>query len=316
MADDPRLARLTRELFFVAATLGSGDGLPAWVVDRVTSLFDEMGVVEGQVIFAAGDPADYIYFMANGRVSLTKEGAAPWQYEGRWALGMFEVILDRPRARTATALSSFRMMRLRADAWLDILEDSFLLGRASLERSARTVAVLAEELSQRGLVPATMVASFMPLPRGKLNLIERLAVLYELVHLRGSGVQTLAELAAVVEEFTFDPGDTIMEAGVPKDKTFVVLSGEVDASRADPAITRTFGPGTVLLGAAAFGDGPLPWEAHARTATRGLAIRHDDWLNLLEEHFDMLRSALGAMAMQRDRMVEQMAAQSGGLVLR
>src|ERR1019366_1833430 len=51
MADDPRLARLTRELFFVAATLGSGDGLPAWVVDRVTSLFDEMGVVEGQVIF-------------------------------------------------------------------------------------------------------------------------------------------------------------------------------------------------------------------------------------------------------------------------
>jgi CRP-like cAMP-binding protein len=316
MADDRRLQRLTRELFFVAATLGTGESLPSWVVDRITSLFDEVDVSAGQTIFSAGDPAEFIYFMADGRIRLTRDGAAPWIYEGRWAIGMFEVVLDRPRARTATALSDFRLMRVRGDAWLDILEDSFLLGRAALERSSATVVAMAEQLAAQGLAFEPMVASLMPLPRGKLNLIERLAVLYELVFLRGSGIQTLAELAAVAEEITVEAGARVAEAGARKDRTFVVLSGEIEASRAELAVPRTFGPGTVVLGPASFGEGSIPWGAHATTATRMLVLRHDDWFDLLEEHFDLLRSALGALAMHRDRMLERMANQAGGLTLR
>jgi CRP-like cAMP-binding protein len=316
MADDARLARLTRELFFVAATLGTGDALPAWVVDRITSMFDEVHVEEGDVIFRVGDPAEYIYFMADGRVSLTREGAAPWTYEGRWAMGMFEVMLDRPRARTLTAQSSFRLLRVRGEAWLDILEDSFLMGKAALERQSRNVAQLVETLAARGLEPQPMVANLMPLPRGKLNLIERLAVLYELQHLKGSGVQTLAELAAVTEEANFDPGDTVFEPGAKKDRVLLVLSGEVEAARSDPTVRRRFGPGTTLLGAAAFGDNATPWGAIAITAVRVLCVRNDDFFNLIEEHFDMLRSTLGAMAVQRDNMLEALANHEGGLVLR
>jgi CRP-like cAMP-binding protein len=316
VSDDVRLRRLTRELFFVAATLGSGDALPSWVVDRITSMFDEIVVDEGQVIFNIGDPAEYIYFMADGRVSLTREGVAPWVYEGRWAIGMFEVVLDRPRARALTALSTFRLLRVRGEAWLDILEDSFLMGRAALERQSRTVAKLVETLALHGIEPKPLVANLMPLPRGKLNLIERLAVLYELVHLRGSGIQTLSELAAVTEETAYDPGDTIMEAGVPKDRVIVVLSGEAEGTRSDPDVKRRFGAGTTLLGAAAYGESATPWGAHAVTAVRALWVHNDDWLNLVEEHFDMLRSTLGAMAIQRDQMMEDLANHEGGLVLR
>jgi CRP-like cAMP-binding protein len=316
MADDHRLQRLTRELFFVAATLGSGESLPTWVVDRITSLFDEVEVTAGQTLFSAGDPAEFIYFMADGRVRLTRDGAAPWTYEGRWAIGMFEVVLDRPRTRTATALSDFRIMRVRGDAWLDILEDSFLLGRAALERSSATVAAMAEQLAAQGVAFEPMVAPLMPLPRGKLNLIERLAVLYELVFLRGSGIQTLAELAAVAEEVTFEAGARVAEGGVRKDRTFVVLSGEIEVSRTDLALTRAFGPGTVVLGPASFGEGSIPWALQATAATRTLTLRHDDWFDLLEEHFDMLRSTLGAIAIHRDRMLEQLADKAGGLTLR
>jgi CRP-like cAMP-binding protein len=316
MADDRRLQRLTHELFFVAATLGTGESLPTWVVDRITSLFDEVEVTAGQTLFSVGDPAEFIYFMADGRVRLTRDGAAPWTYEGRWAIGIFEVVLDRPRTRTATALSDFRIMRVRGEAWLDILEDSFLLGRAALERSAGTVVALSEQLAALGLAPQPMVAPLMPLPHGKLNLIERLAVLYELVFLRGSGIQTLAELAAVAEEVTFEAGARVAEGGVRNDRTFVVLSGEIEASRPDLSVTRAFGPGTVVLGPASFGEGSIPWALQATTATRTLALRHDDWFDLLEEHFDMLRSTLGAIAMHRDRMLEQMADKAGGLTLR
>jgi CRP-like cAMP-binding protein len=316
MADEAQLQRLSRELFLLAATFDPEQTLPPWVVSRITALFDEIEVPAGQNVFSVGDPAEYIYFMAEGRLLLAREGAAPWTYEGRWAIGMFEVVLDRPRARTATALSDIRLLRVRAEAWLDILEDSFVLGRGALERSSRTVATLVEQLADRGIEPAALVAPLMPLPRGKLNLIERLAVLYEFSHLKGSGVQTLVELAAVVEELNFEAGEVMLEGRIRKDRTLVLLSGEVTATRSDPAITRTFVAGTVVLGAASFGDGSIPWTARAATPARVLAMYHDDWFDILEEHFDMLRSVLGAMALQRDRMLEQLANDAGGLVLR
>jgi CRP-like cAMP-binding protein len=317
MADDAQLQRLSRELFLLALTLEPGESLPSWVVDRIASLLDEVEVTAGQVIFAAGDPADYIYFMSKGRVILSREGSAPWTYEGRWAIGLFEVIKDCPRTRTATALRDFRMMRIKGEAWLDILEDSFAFGRASLERSSRTVASLTEQLAARGLAPVPLAAPLMTLPKGqgRLNLIERLAVLYELVHLRDAGVQTLAELAAVAEEVTFAAGEEVLAAGARKDRTFIILEGEIEASRTAPPLRQIYGAGTVVLGAATFGDASTPWGARATVATHTLAMYHDDWFDLLEEHFGMLRSVLGAMATQRDKMLEQLADQDGGLVL-
>jgi CRP-like cAMP-binding protein len=314
--DDARLQRLSRELFFAAAATPR-EVLPSWVIERMTSLLDELDVTPGQVLFAAGDPAEFIYFMSDGRVALTREGAVPWRYEGRWAIGVFEVMVDGPRTRTATALSSFRLMRVKADDWLDLLEDSFVLGRAALENSARTVAALAERLSASGIEPDPITtASLMPLPEGRLNLIERLAVLYELDQLRGSGVQALSEMAALAEETTFEAGERILEVGRHKDRTFVVLEGMVEASRSAPSITRLFGPGTLVCGPASFGDPSVPWGAHAKTRARTLAIHHDGWFDLLEENFDMLRAALRGMALAREKILEQMAAQSGELVLR
>ena len=57
MPDDARLQRLSRELFVVAASAAGRQGLSAWVIDRMTSLIEELDVTAGQVIFAAGEVA-------------------------------------------------------------------------------------------------------------------------------------------------------------------------------------------------------------------------------------------------------------------
>lgn len=314
MADDARLQRLSRELFFAATA--ELESLPEWVVDRMMSMLEEGEVSAGQTIFKAGDPPEFIYFMRQGRVRLEREGVPSWTYEGRWALGLFEIIRDEPRARTATALADFRLLRVRGDAWIDLLEDSFVLARAALENSARTIAALADDLASSGGDPPATGASLMSLPQGELNLIERLAVLFELQHLRGSGVQPLAELAAVADEVAYEPGQRFLESGVRKDRSFAVLDGEVEASRVDPPIVRNFGRGALVLGAASCGQASVPWEARAKTRTRLLTFRQDDWFDLLEEHFDMVRAALGALALERERILEAQAARSGNLILR
>jgi hypothetical protein len=61
-----------------------------WVIDRLTSLLDEEDVQAGQMLCTAGEPLEFIHFVQNASVQLTRAGAPPWTFHGRWVLGGFE----------------------------------------------------------------------------------------------------------------------------------------------------------------------------------------------------------------------------------
>jgi hypothetical protein len=63
----------------------------------------------------------------------------------------------------------------------------------------------------------------------------------------------------------------------------------------------------VVCGAAAFGQPALAWKASASRATRALAFRIEDWFDLMEEHFDMVRSTPGALELKRNQLLDQLA---------
>src|SRR5580700_2866061 len=60
MAADAQLQKLSRELFLAAVAPPS---IPGWVIERTASALEERAVNEGDVLFNAGDPPAYIYFM-------------------------------------------------------------------------------------------------------------------------------------------------------------------------------------------------------------------------------------------------------------
>jgi hypothetical protein len=62
----------------------------------------------------------------------------------------------------------------------------------------------------------------------------------------------------------------------------------------------SFGPGTWVGGLASLGEPILAWEAHAVTPVRALALHLEDYLELMEEHFDLVRSALAELARLRE----------------
>jgi CRP-like cAMP-binding protein len=299
---DVRHERIHRELFLAAF----GDNVGAtesWVTDRLTALLEEQVARAGEKLFVAGDPPEFYYFLREGRVQLVREGSAPWTYDGPSVFGMSDALLERPRVRTAVALTDIEAMRMPSDAWIELLEDSFSLASAALVGSIRMVAELEQRLWARGGVSRR--AAFSP-SGAKLDVIERLAVLTEAPLLHVAGVQTLGVLAAGSEVVAFEEGDRLFERGEAGGRVLLLLDGEVEAVREAPHVVWRGAAGDIVCGVAAFGDPILAWEARARTRGRALTFRVADWLDLMEENFDMVRMTLGALSLDREELLERL----------
>jgi CRP-like cAMP-binding protein len=319
---DARHLRISRELFLAAFGADLGRFEP-WVTDRLTKLMEEEDARVGDTLFSRGDPPEFFYFMREGRVQLVREGAPALILDGRHVFGMKDALLDRSRTHSAIAVTDLQLMRMRFEDWLELLDDSFELARASVAGLARVVAAYEEKLwlSDRANAPRAPGTTQVRMPERsegaddkpgqvqarRLTIVERLALLMDAPFFRRSGVQPLSDLAMASNEAFFRRGETLLERGAPRDKVFLVVEGEVEASRQEPDLVRRFGAGEIVCGAAALAESGLAWRAAAATPTLALVVRTEEWFDLMEEHFDMVRSALGTLELRRDELQELLA---------
>jgi CRP-like cAMP-binding protein len=305
MRDAHRL-RIQRELFLAAfgSSAGTSEGR---LTDRLVSVLEEQYARAGETLYLVGDPPESYYVLREGSVRLVREGTAPWKYEGRSVFGMSDALLDRPRSRTALAVTDVHAMKVQYEAWMELLEDSFDLARAAVRGAVRSVAGLEERLWAVEARSPAMGSRRLAIPEGPLEVLSRLAVLTETSLLRGAGVQLLADLAGGSEVVTFERGEVLVERGTDPGRVLVVIKGGVEASREAPDAQWRGGPGDVVCGMAAFGDPIRAWQAGAITAGRALSFRIEDWFDLLEEHFEVVRSTLAALALESERLLEVLA---------
>lgn len=296
--------RIHRELF-LAAFGGNVGATEPWVTDRLTALLEEQACRAGETLYAAGDPPESYYFLRQGRVDLVGKGSSPWSYRGPSVFGMSDALLERPRRRTAVAVTEIQAMKVASEAWIELLEDSFPLARAAVLGTVRVVADLEARFWATEVLQTRRASLRSPLG-ATLDVIERLAVLAEAPLLRGAGVQTLSDLAASSEVTRFTAGEVVLRRGVSTGRVHLLLEGGVEATRASPDVRWLGGPGDLVCGVAAFGDAVDAWEARALTPGRALTFRVTDWFDLMEEHFDMVRSTLGALSLQREELVERL----------
>jgi CRP-like cAMP-binding protein len=312
---DLRGSRISRELFLAGFGIELAS-VPPWVIDRITAVLEEHEFHAGDKMYRRGEAPEYLYFMREGAVRMTKEGKAPWTFQGRWLLGIHDAMSDE-RTRDAEALVDFTAMQVPIAGWLELLEDSPTLSRAGVLNAARTLARLEERSPSGPARPPRLVSPFFApgAPRGPLSLVEKLAALVDLRMLRGAGVQALVDLAATSEEVSFDADQIIFPRGVERERMMLLVDGEARTDRLDPAMERRYGPGDLLGGVYSFGTMAPPWEARATAPGRGVAFRIESWFDLMEEHFDLVRSTFSALSARREMLLEHLAEASGGLVL-
>jgi CRP-like cAMP-binding protein len=313
MPDVPR-SRAEREITLAAFGVSS-ETFDAWVLDRLGALLDEQLVRPGQLLWTRGQPVDLLYFMHDGRVQARRDDAPPWTFEGRWFLGGFEGHAGRLAERDLVSLDEFLLLTIRRRSWVELLEDSFELTRRTIVATSTAVARLEERLPPReeSRSPRTPPS----VDKGSLSMIERIAFLTGVAMASGTGLQALADLASSSEEIVLSAGDTVFGDASANDRLYVVVDGEVDATRRNPDVDRHYTRGDIVTGPAALSDHARQWSARARTWARLLAIPLEAWFDLMEEHFELVDYTLANLAIQRDRILTQLAADAGpeGLVL-
>lgn len=320
-----RTKRVEREIFMRTLSLGRASGSAA---RAIAEHIEEVFYQAGDIIYRANDASEAIYFVLRGDVRLEAEGAETWNFKDRSVVGILDVLVDRPRARTATAVSDVHALRLRAEDYFDVLEDNFEWTRGATLGVAADLHRISLTLPPDGGFPEPKAEAGRADPR-PLNLVERISVLRESEAFRGAGIQALTSMAGFVEELRLAAGDMLFHrtitrpAGAPalpesrkrgpgsNDPTrrsatkrfFLVESGLVEVERTDPEIRARFGPRALVCGYGALGDAEDHYNARAVVPSLVFSVREEDFFDLLELHFDMARSVLTGMALERERLL-------------
>jgi hypothetical protein len=154
------------------------------------------------------------------------------------------------------------------------------------------------------------------LPRGPLDLVERLLVLSNTGLLATAGMQTLTDLAHTAEEKRLGHVDDLRAEG-RDERSHLLLEGTVVARRTGRSATVTVRPGSfVPRPLARSKDWDLECMSTGSSGLRTLAFRPEDLLDEMEEHTDLVRALLGALWNEREWLLSNRLAPDGKIVLR
>jgi CRP-like cAMP-binding protein len=312
MAGEPGRQRITRELLFAAFAGPSTETDDPRLLERIAASVQAETVKAGHVLFREGDESHYVHFMSEGRMRLSRPGYADWVHEGRWVIGTTDVLVGRPRTRTAIMETDARLFRLPADHWFDVMQDRPAVVLNALVGFARGIVALHVQLApDGGFAPPEPTSS-----PDVSSLAGRARVLASLPLLRGVPMQILVELASAMECRELEPKEGLFAAGVPPGRIFVVTRGRVEAVRGtEPTVTAVFATGSLVGGALCLGDSEAAWSARALERGQVLSFSVEDLFDHLEEHQDGVRAMMAAFALERERLCEELAARLGELVL-
>jgi CRP-like cAMP-binding protein len=309
--------RIERELF-LRTTIGRN--LPS--ARELAELLRDVEFDAGEVIYREGDASDEMYFVQRGRVGLSRGGVVH-EFGPGSVIGILDVEQDKPRARTATALTDVELLSLSSEDRLELLEDSFEHTRSLIRMTATRL----DEAGRYGGAEVDLATTLAPKPE-PLLLIERVFTLRDTPAFRRASIQALVSLAPSADEIRLAAGELLFERGEASGVLFVIVAGclELDCRSANgstfqPEVLHAealqpgaphaaggrhrYGSASLLGGGPSFADALARQSARALTPAVVLRVREEDFYDVMEDHFDLARSALSFLASENERRLDE-----------
>ena len=247
----------------------------------------------------AGEPADEHFFLVEGEIEISDAHVSRRLGE-RSIVGILDVMQERPRLRTATAVRDTHLLRLRANAWFDVLEDDFDFARGAVHNVSRGLSQLHIALEGRGFEPTRISPS--RIRTGPLSFVDRTLLLRAVPPFRRASVQTAVDLVPHARIRELDDSEVLFTRDSMKSGIFVVANGSIGVERGGTTLA-TFGPATVVFGLACLA--PEPWPATARVTggpARVLELDLEDVYDAMEEHFDLVKATISDLSRERESL--------------
>ena len=287
-----------------------GGALPSQALAQFASAARRIYFREGTVIYRQGEPTEHIYFLIEGRVSLDSEGLKSWVLGDGSAFGILDATIERPHDRTAVALQDTTALAVAVDDWLDMVEDNLELTQGTIVRNASRLWEDALQLSPTGGFPkpdeapslATAMGGDVSHDAASMDPFEKLLGLRLAPLFQRAGMQALIRLARLARARTLQEGELLFEQGAEAGSLYIVLLGGVEIERDAPPIRAAFGPTSVVGSYAGLCLDKRPFRARATKRTALLEVDHDDLYELMEDHFDLVRSVQSYVSLERDRL--------------
>jgi CRP-like cAMP-binding protein len=310
MAIEDRAERIRRELFLRVLTPAKP---PPAVARAMASAMKEVHYAAGDVVYRQGEASIMVYFISEGVMECIAEGEPPRQFAPGSVVGILDVNLLRPRARTAYAKTDLVALVLEAEDWLEILEDNLSFMADSRRIVSGTLHDMVLELAPDGAFPRVELPDeeeTRPVLEG--TMVERLVVLRESYHFEHASVQALVELARRGELVRLARTETLWIPGGAGRRVALILSGILDVERRlAPIVQASFGRADLVLGAAAFAGTLNEYVVSARTDALVLVLSWSDIDDVVEDHFDLVRAMFYGSSIERERCVAAQEARRG-----
>ena len=130
--------------------------------------------------------------------------------------------------------------------------------------------------------------------RKKLATIEKVIFLKSVDIFSHATIEELGRIAALTEEVSFDPGETVFRKGEPTDAIYLILSGRAvidDDGRTVREATEKQALGTV----AALDRNPALHTVKAMDAVYALKLNAQDFDDILAVDFELVRAVFHAL---------------------
>jgi CRP-like cAMP-binding protein len=300
--DGDRPSQTWRELVVASFFEGAPQEFITWATPRLAASTRDLRVSAGERLYRADEPADRGYFVVSGSVRLDKPGFPSWILSDRALVGMIDSLLERPRSREAIAVTALHLLEIPVSEWFEVMEDSVEMAMRGVDGIAtdllpllrRAPGAVARALTDEGPPPVS------------LNLVDQIVALRRVRCLQRAGVQTLATLAAHAEPVYIGPGDAPVSVRIENRAMFMIAHGEMEVTYDTSKVKERFGAGEMVGGATAFVEGAA-FAASATRPTLLLKVLAEDWFDVMEEHFDLTRSIVSALVLEREELMNAAA---------
>jgi CRP-like cAMP-binding protein len=284
-------------------------------IGQLVALVRDAFFLQGSVLYRRGEPADRVFILTEGRVELSAPAASSWRFGAGAGLGILDAVLNRPYARTATALQDSRALEVKAEDYFDFLQDNIELGENLVANFAMALHKAVLALPEPELLLRSAGRPLLAEDERGLSLVERLLLVRRMRPFQRASVQSLVSLAQHAREVKVASGEVLFKEGERSQVLWMIARGGVDIRRRIPTVRAHRGPGDLIEHYVELCTGDRQFTATATTDTVLLQIDREELLDQMEEHFDLVRSVLAFLAGEREKLNEALVADKRSLLL-